>query len=264
MNKILFLNKNLGKSKLFSAFTLAEVLITIGIIGIVATIVIPVLISEYQKYTYVESLKKVYLTFDQALKQVSTDHGCINDLVCTGLFATGTDASSFGSEVVKYFKVVKNCGTGVGCWVGYNDYFDGTSGTINDTDSNTGYYKFITTNGITFAVKNYTQFGSPNCNSTVRSTGALGYMTNTCGEVIVDINSFKGPNYNGRDVFKFFITTGKGIMLYPNGGMDEFSGGNNWWNYNDANKCSSTSTGNAKSGRYCTGRIIEKGWVMDY
>ncbi|MCK7521137.1 MAG: hypothetical protein MZV64_27335 [Ignavibacteriales bacterium] len=37
----------------------------------------------------------------------------------------------------------------------------------------------------------------------------------------VDINGpKKGPNYFGRDMFRFYITNGKGALLYPYGGSD--------------------------------------------
>ena len=40
------------------AFTLAEVLITLGIIGVVAALTMPALISNYKKTVYVNQLKK--------------------------------------------------------------------------------------------------------------------------------------------------------------------------------------------------------------
>ena len=42
------------------AFTIAEVLITLGIIGIVAAMTLPVVIGNYQKKVTVEKLKTVY------------------------------------------------------------------------------------------------------------------------------------------------------------------------------------------------------------
>lgn len=50
------------------AFTLAEVLITLGIIGVVAAITIPGLISNYQKKQTVTKLEKVYSILNQAIK----------------------------------------------------------------------------------------------------------------------------------------------------------------------------------------------------
>lgn len=259
-----FLNKNLHISQRYASFTLCEVIIVLSLIGIVAENTIPTLMKDFQNQVYVNTLKKTYTEFNQVLQQLSRDYGCINDLVCAGFFASGTTASSFGSKLVKYFRIVQDCGTGAGCWVVFDNYFDGTGGTGNQTnlDSNAGYYKFITTDGIAFAVKNYTPYGPSDCKAMISSSGVLGYLSRPCGEVLIDVNGFKGPNYWGKDVFRFYITNGKGAALYPSGGMDELTNG--WWNYSDANKCSSTSTGSSKSGQYCTGRIMEKGWVIDY
>ncbi len=58
-----------------SAFTLAEVLITLGIIGVIAALSIPYLISSYQKI-YVEShVKKFYSTFNNAMKLSVDENG---------------------------------------------------------------------------------------------------------------------------------------------------------------------------------------------
>jgi prepilin-type N-terminal cleavage/methylation domain-containing protein len=43
-------------------FTLAEVLITLGIVGVVATITLPSVIKNYQKRQTVTQLKKAYTT----------------------------------------------------------------------------------------------------------------------------------------------------------------------------------------------------------
>lgn len=48
-------------------FTLAEVLITIGIIGVVAALTMPVLMSNYKKKEYSSRLKKVYSSLSQAI-----------------------------------------------------------------------------------------------------------------------------------------------------------------------------------------------------
>lgn len=50
------------------AFTLAEVLITLGIIGVVAAITLPMLIQNYQKTVLKSQFKKVYAEFFNAIK----------------------------------------------------------------------------------------------------------------------------------------------------------------------------------------------------
>lgn len=241
-----------------NAFTMAEVLITLGIIGVIAALTIPNLVNEYQKIQYVAKLKKVDSQFNQALVKMAIDNGCPTDLACTGFFTSGTDYTIFGNEIVKYFKVVKNCGIekNKGCGIStYNRRYDG-SGAFEDFDTNIAY-KFLTEDGISYIVGSY----ADNCNND-SGHAVLGYSKKICGWVRVDVNGAKGPNYWGRDIFQFYITNGKGPLLYPSGGREEYI--NNWWNYNGANKCSSTSTGDDKDGQYCTGRVIENGWIMDY
>lgn len=58
-----------------SAFTLAEVLITLGIIGIVAALTIPTLIQNHNKKVVENRLKKVYSTMNQAITQSENFNG---------------------------------------------------------------------------------------------------------------------------------------------------------------------------------------------
>lgn len=64
--------RNLGSAQ---AFTLAEVLITLGIIGVVAALTIPTLIQNYKKREVETSLKKIYTTVNQAIKKAELDYG---------------------------------------------------------------------------------------------------------------------------------------------------------------------------------------------
>ena len=63
---------NLGSAP---AFTLAEVLITLGIIGVVAALTIPTLVQNYKKREVETSLKKIYSTVNQAIKKAELDYG---------------------------------------------------------------------------------------------------------------------------------------------------------------------------------------------
>lgn len=57
------------------AFTLAEVLITIGIIGVVAALTIPVLIANHRKKVVETRLAKFYSTMNQALELSESENG---------------------------------------------------------------------------------------------------------------------------------------------------------------------------------------------
>ena len=57
------------------AFTLAEVLITLGIIGVVAAITIPTLITNYQKRQTALGVKKAYTELNQIVRMATADYG---------------------------------------------------------------------------------------------------------------------------------------------------------------------------------------------
>jgi len=244
------------------AFTLAEVLITLGIIGVVAALTIPTLVNNYQKTQYITGLKKAYTQFNQVILQITSDYGCSSDLVCTGFFSSpNTTIEPFADEVAQRFKLLKNCEltTDTGCWpTTFNANFDGSSGTNYNWDVSTRY-RFITTDGFSFIVSSFTT----DCNTPTFSNGVTGNMTQVCGRVLVDVNGQKGPNYYGRDIFSFWLTNGKGAILYPGSGADDkYNGTNYWWNSFTPPVCSN-NTGR-QMGNYCTGRVMEENWQMNY
>lgn len=61
------------------AFTLAEVLITLGIIGVVAALTMPTLIANYQKKATVTKLKKFYSLMNQAIQRSEAENGEITN-----------------------------------------------------------------------------------------------------------------------------------------------------------------------------------------
>lgn len=253
--------KKVYQSKIkLKAFTLAEVLITLGIIGVVAAITIPTLINNYQKTQYVTALRKTYAEFNQVLLQITNDYGCNGDLACTGLFDLNTTYTSLGRVLTKYFKIIKNCETTAdqGCFpANTNDNFDGSASTNQQFDS-ASYYEFITMDGVSIGIINRAN----NCQDDW-GTHVIGNMSQVCADVYIDVTGPKGPNNMGRDTFIFYITNGKGPVLYPQGGVDDnnYGRGNYWWNNSGNNRCSNP---NKKYGYYCPGRIMEKSWEMDY
>ena len=61
--------------KKLNAFTLAEVLITLGIIGVVAAMTLPTLIQNHQKQVYATQLKKSINVFENMLNKMKADEG---------------------------------------------------------------------------------------------------------------------------------------------------------------------------------------------
>lgn len=51
-------------------FTLAEVLVTLGIIGVVSAMTVPTLMQNYQRQSYVTQLHKVIMSLAKQLKGI--------------------------------------------------------------------------------------------------------------------------------------------------------------------------------------------------
>jgi len=255
-------NKNLGKSQRYKAFTLAEVLITLGIIGVVAALTIPTLMANYQKVQYITGLKKAYAEVTEALKLMANENGCPDNLKCVDAFKDTGDWENnevaLGNEFKKYIKVAKDCGmdTSKKCVTdGYAQNYNQPAGNRDNDMNQWGYYRLITADGFSIMLINEGSGcedddanGVPNLN-----------LSKVCGQMYIDVNGLKGPNNAGKDIFLFWITTGKGPALYPFGGSENI-------NYAWAN-----SSGTPQScyeqytyGEYCAGRIMEQGWQILY
>lgn len=63
----------------YSGFTLAEVLITLGVIGVVAAMTLPTLIQNYQKQVTINRLKETYSILSQAIKMSELDNGDVSE-----------------------------------------------------------------------------------------------------------------------------------------------------------------------------------------
>ncbi len=88
------------------AFTLAEVLITLGIIGVVAAMTIPALMSKYRKVVYTARLKKMVSIMDTMLFNIYEDTGSVSDAFkeCHDLHTpAGTEGyECFENMIIKY------------------------------------------------------------------------------------------------------------------------------------------------------------------
>ena len=93
-------------NKGLKGFTLAEVLVTLGIIGVVSAMTVPSLMQNYQRQSYVTQLHKVYNELSQAAVQYQTERNAVN-LKEAGL-STQAAAESF---IEDHFKIVQKCGS---------------------------------------------------------------------------------------------------------------------------------------------------------
>ena len=168
-----------------SAFTLAEVLITLGIIGVVAALVLPGVIKGYQRKVMKTQFDKAVSVLNQAVTRMQDDVG--GDLWGTYYYGKGT-------ELRKHFY----------------SYLSGTLETRTKTKDVNPYY--VSLKGSTTTM-HYCPAGccsNPVFNSFISSDGIM-YNVCTRDNVInipFDINgNDKGPNKWGIDLFDFDYTS---------------------------------------------------------
>lgn len=205
------------------AFTLAEILITLLIIGVVASIIIPVLLQDTQDAELKTAWKKAYSELTQVTAKVMMDNGGTLKGFCNNSNCVKNIYSS-------YLSTVKLCRQGESwgqCW-SERDRFWNLDGSVNGWGA-FGPSGVVLSNGMFI---NF-WFSSSDCSETW--TGL-----NTCGEITVDVNGFKGPNKIGKDIFL--------VEIVENGIKAEGSPGDIF-----INTCS-TAAGN--SGRGCSAKYL--------
>ena len=108
MNTEFYKSFSSHKSNKKTGFTLAEVLITLGIIGVVAALTIPTLIQKQTNAFTEASLKKFYSTFNQAIKASVEENG---DMTTWESMASLTVSGWMDKYIVPYMKVIDSSKT---------------------------------------------------------------------------------------------------------------------------------------------------------
>lgn len=149
------------------AFTIAEVLITLGIIGIVAEITIPPLVANIQVEIAKAKWKEVFSIVDQATLQIKQDN-------FGSLMSVFTSDATMASLYTPKVKTTASCSASC--------LFAGSTSTFNNT--------------ITLADGALIAFSGSS------STCAAALGTTLCGQIYIDIDgNSRGQNACGSDIF---------------------------------------------------------------
>lgn len=186
-----------------AGFTLAEVLITLAIIGVVAALTLPSLIANYQKKVYFNQFKRSYSNMFNALRLMQAQIGFTPQCYYTFNNPDGgndhsqvAECETFYNELIKRMGVIKTCKGNAyrdGCIPKYNGV--DTIEKYHDTTSIIGCSGFsqsrILNNSYAFVFND----------GSVIFTYQNGY--DWASVFAVDVNGKKGPNKWGYDVFAF-------------------------------------------------------------
>lgn len=221
--KICYINSinekgNVGIMRIYG-FTLAEVLITLAVIGVVAAITIPTLMNNIQDAQLKTAWKKEYSILSQMVNRVATDNG-------GSLKGLLTDSNTARDLFKPYLKYIKECDNGASfgnCWASSYKRLNGDG---NDWVDSAG---LVLSDGASLMFATDSSWYST-CNG-------LNAATSACAYIPVDVNGpTKGPNVIGKDIFNVWVRENS---ISPEGATDGRSG-----------TCSTSSTGSGCSARF--------------
>lgn len=176
------------KQHITKAFTLAEVLITLLIIGVISSLVIPALLNDTNDAELKTALKKISSNLIQATMKIQMD----NAGTLKGLFNTNEDVRN---AYLNHFSYVKSCDSSLtigNCWPSLQKYKDNTQ--VNASASAGA----VLNDGISIRFK----YESNNCTN----TSLINANYPICGRMYVDVNGVnKAPNTWGKDLYGFWI-----------------------------------------------------------
>ena len=232
-------------------YTLAEVLITLSIIGVVATMTIPTLNVNVQKAQAGPSVMKALNTLQNALSLGMTQKGLrnLNSFEMTKLvFDKYEDKNNPGKKIEGPLYSTLNNFDAKNETVQYYNY-DNTS-----LDSLSSAIRIYTTkDGIDFILPNKGENAVDEVSSD-KDNGKQGFV------VYIDVNGYsKAPNKLGKDTFKFIVST-RGFVI-PYGGY-EYSK-----NFTEDTTPLWEDNCNSKEivdGETCTGSIVDNGGKVVY
>lgn len=238
-NNALYITNNSVKIKIVNkitklkAFTLAEVLITLMVIGILAIITIPGFLQSWQEIETVTKLRKIYSIMQEAYKLAEVENGTPD--------TWNLSYSNPLGYMINHLNIIKECpGNTAGCsYMGIYKYLNG-----NDYLSNSNILsgkKFMLSDNTVITPL----FLSSNCSSAGKVNG-----NTACDWIYIDINGLKAPNQWGKDLFVFSITK---AGIFPWGGPND---GTNF--YPTVGSCNISFDGYG-----CARWVIERG-NMDY
>ena len=190
----------------FSAFTLAEVLVALSIIGVVAALTIPATIKDYRRHQVEVALKKNYNVLTQALIKAQVEYGSMNGW--SEFQQDNLQKHEYGGlsvfttkYLMPYLNVVSH---------------------KKDKYLNFGYEKGadvfrLATDGYMLKLADGTIYVIPtDVTVTGVKTGSnWDYKYARDIDIIIDVNGYKKPNKLGKDIFYFqYPIDGKNIEAY--------------------------------------------------
>ena len=191
-------------------FTLAEVLITLGIIGVVVAMTMPTLIARHKEKVWTTSFLRVYSILENAYRRVQEEYGTFEHWSGATITINPSDGqpdSTLSDRKKLYEYMIKP-------YIEVNEAFLPVTGDW----SNIGAYKYNCWPEESFYLDKNPSYP----NAQFRGMPAVSLKSGECivlaymwGDFMVDLNSKKGPNTLGKDQFIFSFDPMKKERIKP-------------------------------------------------
>ena len=205
-----------SKNKLLKGFSLSEVLITLGVIGIVASLTIPQLIKNYQAKVLETGFKKSYSNLSKAYLMTQQELGVSNIHKAFASYDSAAGKYPLADEFKRVF--YKNLGT------------------VNIADNYiiTNYNKSATfyTGCVRNSTDNTFMTGCPRPLRILSDGSSVGCVINS-GQIFFEVDTngpYQKPNRYGFDIFTFAVQDKQDIIkpikmskLYTDEELEEVS-----------------------------------------
>ena len=236
---------NFLTSKIKYGFTLAEVLITLVIVGVIAALTISPLIVKHQKQETVVRLKKAYSELCGAVRLAELNKG--DSTTNWNFNLDGTDF--FNTYLRPYIATAQP-----------------TSLTEYQQQANVKYLNGTDCTAESWCLEspsNGTNYNAVLANGTIMIVEAWHSETSVVKVVIFDLNGLKKPNKIGRDIFAFIIQSDANqvVAMGAHKGHAATNGGENFTRENILGNLNQSCNKNQK-GEYCAGLIMIDSWQI--
>lgn len=213
------------------AFTLSELLIALTVIGVIAIMVLPNLVTGIYERVWSTQLQSIYKAVENTSKKLLADEQApklSRTMLTKG--STETVEDTAGAFLKKYFKITKDCEKSSGnCFAAAYKNING--GTVELGVSNDFYCVSVST-GASICLQP----------ASVKSDGTFNYA-----KFIVDTNGSSQPNMAGYDLFLIYVDE-DGEIILPQRSSDAVT------------KCKSGD----ELGLYCLVYLRGNNWKIDY
>lgn len=223
-----------------NAFTLSEVLITLGIIGIIASMTLPAVIGNAKKKETISKLKKSYTVLSQMVLRAQEDNGPAS---FASKKVNAAETKNFFSRYwLPYFN---NPVVSAENQLPYKEKFPYhlLNGQKYNSEVKTDYagarIYFTTPDGISYYVVMMHWESNGNSSQAIYTTTQ---------SIIIDLNGPKSPNTYGKDVF-YFVADFDANIVKPLG-------------YDKSINNIKSNCKKGRSGQYCAAKIMQDGWEI--